>query len=93
MGAVALARGERDRRVLEGAVEPENAAELLGIAQALAREIAFENDNDFDYRYSKETPEERWTRMREWVVGQILPVPEPTPPPPALSPADREVGR
>lgn len=41
--------------------------ELLGIAHQLAAEIAFENDE----RGFGETPEQRWTRMRQWVAGAL----------------------
>lgn len=43
----------------------------LGIPDALAREIAYQNDDggpDID-----ETPAERWTRMRAWVARRITP--------------------
>jgi hypothetical protein len=45
---------------------------LFGIAPLLAREVMFENDDDFGWRRERETPEERWTRMRAWVAKQIL---------------------
>lgn len=68
MGAVGKARG-----VNMTTVDPEDwtiVAPLFGIASALAREIAFENDEG---SYDPETPEQRWTRMRAWVVSQIEP--------------------
>lgn len=44
----------------------------LGIAPALAGKIAYMNDDDFGYEVTrKETPEERWVRMRKWVDEQI----------------------
>lgn len=67
MGAVGLARG-----VDMAEIDPENServATIFGIADALAREIAFENDEG-DYR--TETPEQRYSRMRLWVVGHII---------------------
>lgn len=46
-------------------------AARLNISPAMAKEIMFENDDDFSYG-SKETPEHRWTRMRKWVDEQIV---------------------
>jgi len=40
-------------------------ASIFGIAEAMAAEIMFVND---DWH---ETPEQRWQRMREWVAEQI----------------------
>lgn len=67
LGAVALAR-----RIDVDGVAPEDreqVAQLFDIAPALAAEIVFENDQDFSY--SRETPEQRWVRMRAWVAKQI----------------------
>lgn len=47
--------------------EPE--AEIFGIAEALVKEIVFMND---EWAY-KETPEQRFFRMREWILSQIKP--------------------
>jgi hypothetical protein len=41
----------------------------FGVAEALAAEIAFENDGE--WRWEKETPEGRWARMRKWVGDHI----------------------
>jgi len=41
----------------------------FNVAQALAREIEWMNDEAGPW--SGETPEKRWTRMREWVSQQI----------------------
>lgn len=66
MGAVAL------RREVDVAnVDPEDrekVARFFGIADAMAAEIAFEND---EAGRQRETPEERWTRMRAWVEAQL----------------------
>ena len=43
-------------------------AKLFGIAPALAREVMFENDNDFCV---PESPDERWQRVRAWAVQNI----------------------
>ncbi len=62
MGAVGLRRGVN----LE-AVDPEDreqVAKAFGIAGALAAEIAWENDEPCH-------PEERWLRMRAWIVARI----------------------
>jgi len=64
MGAVGLKRG-----VDMSKVDPEDrhgVAELFGISPALVAEIAYENDESW-----RETPQERWQRMRRWVVKQI----------------------
>lgn len=39
----------------------------LNVAECLIQEIEFENDEGA----WKETPEQRWTRMRAWVVKQL----------------------
>ena len=46
-------------------------AELFGIAEALAKEVVFENDRDDGVGPMDETPNERWTRMRKWVGENI----------------------
>ena len=45
-------------------------ARHFGIAQAMAAEITYMND---EYPYQSETPEARWARMRAWVERQIGP--------------------
>jgi hypothetical protein len=57
-------------------IDPEDSyhvAKEFGIAEALAQEIVFMNDEAFGYRQEKETPERRWERMRAWVADQIIP--------------------
>lgn len=57
----------------------EEAQRLLDIADAMAREIVYENDEAGYYtncnpqtgRYEPETPEQRWVRMRDWVSSKI----------------------
>lgn len=49
--------------------EADSIARLVGISRSMAAEIEFENDEA--YPSYKETPEERWTRMRKWVQEQI----------------------
>lgn len=48
--------------------EPEGVAAAFDIASPLAREIVYMND-ECNYR---ETPEQRWQRMRKWVAAQII---------------------
>jgi hypothetical protein len=67
LGVVGAARG-----VPLSEIDPEDytaVAKQFDIAEPLAREIMFENDNDFFW--SEETPAQRWMRMREWIAGQI----------------------
>lgn len=63
-------------------IDPDDAevvADKFGLAEAMVREIVYENDERYgDYKwidgerkYVRETPEERWTRMRKWVDSQI----------------------
>jgi len=67
MGCVGLKRG-----LDMSNIDPEDRAQVagfFGISPAMAAEIAFEND-DGDWRHN--TPEQRWTRMREWVAAQLV---------------------
>lgn len=41
-----------------------------GVAEAMAREIEYENDEG---TWRDETPQKRWERMRRWVEKQIQP--------------------
>lgn len=66
LGAVAL-----KRQVDVEGVDPydrECIAGLFGIAEALAAEIVYENDEQWS---RSQTPEDRFERVREWVVEQI----------------------
>lgn len=47
--------------------EPEPLGNAFGIAHQLVAEIEFENDE----AVSNEPPEQRWSRMRQWVAQQI----------------------
>lgn len=67
MGAVAKLR-EADTTNVDP-FERDEVADFFGIAEALAAEIAFENDDD-PYRDGV-TPEQRWQRMRMWVDARI----------------------
>ena len=67
MGAVAVARGMSDA----ADIDPEYieaVAVKMGIADCMAREIAFENDEAV---CRPETPEQRWQRMRKWIDGWL----------------------
>ena len=48
--------------------DPPQVAAAFDIAECLAQEIVYKNDED---GYYGETPEQRWIRMRAWVVKQI----------------------
>ena len=48
--------------------DSETVSEKFNIADAMAREIVYIND---EATYFIETPEKRWRRMREWVAGSI----------------------
>jgi len=72
MGAVALSRGidpEDVRRIESWSFDDigsRQAAKALGIAGALAKEIAHENDEG-----AMSTPEHRWQYMRAWARSNI----------------------
>jgi hypothetical protein len=48
----------------------EKVAKAFGIAEAMAAEIMFMNDEG-PYWSGRETPEKRWQYMRNWIEGQI----------------------
>lgn len=48
--------------------DPAAVAQLFDIAEPLAREIVYMNDD-----WGDESPEKRWQRMRNWVAKQIIP--------------------
>ena len=54
-------------------LNPEDSGEVaktFDIAEAMAREVVYVNDDDGYWR-SDETPEQRWQRVRKWVAEQI----------------------
>lgn len=53
--------------------DPRHVAAHFGIARAMVAEIEYENDEGGCYG---ETPEQRWERIRRWVMVQIK---KPTP--------------
>jgi len=66
IGAVAQAR-KLDVSKLD-IEDGDDVGQAFGIAQALAREIVFEND---EASPCGETPAARWTRMRAWVTKNL----------------------
>ena len=77
LGVVGAARN-LDMSVLDPD-DAEVVADKSGLAAAMVREIVYENDERYgDYKwvdgerkYVRESPEERWIRMRKWVDSQI----------------------
>lgn len=74
LGALGAARG-MDLASID-AEDPDSVAEAFGIPRALAAEIEYENDYTPCYRivgggWVRETPAQRWVRMRAWVVKHI----------------------
>lgn len=71
----------RDRGIDMSKVDPEDpeqVAKAFDIAEQLAREIVYMNDEQCDSkwddaakRHVDSTPEERWVMMRKWVAAQI----------------------
>lgn len=60
---------------------PEDVAPAFNIAECLAQEVVYMNDEYFDYHYvqntrTEYTPEERWQKMREWAAQQIRVTPD-----------------
>lgn len=68
IGAVGVARG-MDMSQMDPE-DPETVAGKFGIATALVREIVYVNDEDGSW-FKTETPEERFVRVRAWVMGSI----------------------
>lgn len=68
LGSVALARGEDLNDLAElDAENYEQVGRFFGVAAAFVREVAYLNDEGG----WKETPEQRWQRMRRWVGAQL----------------------
>lgn len=66
LGAVGVMRGIDMTDV--DTEDAQSVALMFGIAQQLACEIEFQND---EAEWSAETPEERWTRLHEWARDQL----------------------
>ena len=65
LGSLGKARG-----MDMSSIDPDDydaVAEAFGINVKLAQEIMYENDEGG----WRETPEQRWTRMRKWIASQI----------------------
>lgn len=63
--------------------EPSEVAPLFDIAECLAQEVVYMNDEYYGWTvtddhkaYRDYTPEERWLKMRAWVAKQIRVTPE-----------------
>jgi hypothetical protein len=67
LGAVGQARG-LDMSDLDPE-DMETVAPTFGLADAMARELVYWNDEGGPY---SESPEHRWQRMREWISNQII---------------------
>jgi len=72
LGAVALAR-KMDVNGIDPHA-PEKVSAVFGIAEALAREIVYENDEG---AIGYETPERRFARVRGWVAANLREAPGP----------------
>lgn len=72
IGAIGLKRGV-DVDSLD-TYDYDKLGDTFNIAHQLAQEVMYENDEGA-WR-GRETPEERWTRVRAWVVEQIRVTPE-----------------
>jgi hypothetical protein len=77
LGAVAVRRGLDADKIekLDAQFEDENqdyVAKEFGIATCMVREIVYMND---EATYRAETPEQRFERMRAWIVSEVRPVP------------------
>lgn len=66
MGAVVRARGQDVSQIDPYCAE--DVAGIMGVADALAREIAYINDEEGPHR---ESPEQRFQRVRRWVEAKI----------------------
>lgn len=70
-GVCALGVVGQKRGIALESIDPEDhrtVAKQFGIANALAQEIVFVNDEE----WHDETPQQRWLRMRNWVDINIL---------------------
>jgi hypothetical protein len=71
LGTVGVARGTPLDKI--DPENPEQVAKTFDIAPALAREIAWVNDEGPNGWWDeRETPAARWHRVREWVAAQII---------------------
>jgi hypothetical protein len=66
IGTVGKARG-----IDMTGIDPENierVARMFGIAESMAREIVYMND---EFLWANETPEQRFERMRKWIESEL----------------------
>jgi hypothetical protein len=62
----------RSRNIVMDDIDPYDSSQIanaFGIAPAMAREISYMNDDEDGFLCK--TPEERFIRMRRWIVWQI----------------------
>lgn len=78
LGALGAARGLDMSKI--DAHDRESVSQAFGIAEALAAEIVYENDESPGdlvqdevgrWRLIRDTPELRWQRMRKWVENNV----------------------
>lgn len=69
LGAVAARRGKQPGALND--CDRDHIAREMGITEALAAEIMFENDCMDSWLTRADTPEIRWSRMRAWVASHI----------------------
>lgn len=70
LGSLGVACGKADAMREVDPEDPEQVARFFGVSDALVREIQFENDEGS--WADRETPEERWERMRRWVNRHLI---------------------
>lgn len=77
LGVLGAARGLDLGKWDPDDIDPWGMAEFFGIPRALAAEIMYENDETpvvlVGNEWRRETPEQRWQRMRAWVVKHLKP--------------------
>ena len=69
LGSVGKARGLNMQDI--DTTDHRALGKMFGIARSMAQEIMFQNDDDFRYMCD-ETPEQRWARVRQWAVDQLV---------------------
>ncbi len=67
LGVLGCARGIEMQEI--DPEDHETVAKVFNVSDALVREVVFMNDDGG--HYYGETPEDRWLRMRKWVVENI----------------------
>lgn len=77
LGALGKVRGIDMQKI--DPEDPPQVAAAFDIAEQLAQEIVYMNDEYFDFEYIGNvrvdiTPEKRWEKMRAWVASKVLQV-------------------